>query len=95
VTDPDLLLHSWPERSVPPASLSRRAGGPAGPRGACAAATNVLMFVCPEAVACNRGRVPAFHCDVNRLFARHRAAFLTSRARLRGRTDDGHVSGAT
>jgi hypothetical protein len=28
-----------------------------------------------EAIACNGGTVPAFHCDVNRLFVRHGAAF--------------------
>jgi sulfatase maturation enzyme AslB (radical SAM superfamily) len=39
-------------------------------------------FVCPEAIACNGGRVPAFHCDVNRLLARHRAAFHRRRDRL-------------
>jgi sulfatase maturation enzyme AslB (radical SAM superfamily) len=53
--------------------------GPAdrqGPRGACARCRDrPSCFVCPEAVACNGGRIPAFHCDVNRLFARHRGAF--------------------
>lgn len=48
-----------------------------GPRGACARCkARPSCFVCPVAVACNCGRVPAFHCDVNRLLARHRAAFL-------------------
>ena len=47
-----------------------------GPHGACATCkARFTCFVCPVAVACNGGRVPAFHCDVNRLFARHRAAF--------------------
>ncbi len=47
-----------------------------GPRGSCACCrVRASCFVCPEAIACNRGRVPAFHCDVNRLLARHRAAF--------------------
>lgn len=47
-----------------------------GPPGACARCkARSTCFVCPVAVACNGGRVPAFHCDVNRLFARHRAAF--------------------
>jgi sulfatase maturation enzyme AslB (radical SAM superfamily) len=77
VTDPDL-----------PAALirrERRAGrlrflaGPEsrqGPRGPCShCRARPSCFVCPEAVACNGGRVPAFHCDVNRLFARHGAAF--------------------
>jgi sulfatase maturation enzyme AslB (radical SAM superfamily) len=77
VTDPDL-----------PGALMRRENrahrlrflaGPSdrqGPRGACARCKGrSTCFVCPVAVACNGGRVPAFHCDVNRLFARHRAAF--------------------
>lgn len=77
VTDPDL-----------PAALIRRErrahrlrflAGPEnrqGPRNACARCkARSTCFVCPIAVAGNRGRVPAFHCDVNRLFARHRAAF--------------------
>jgi sulfatase maturation enzyme AslB (radical SAM superfamily) len=47
-----------------------------GPRGACARCkARPTCFVCPVAIACNGGRVPTFHCDVNRLFARHRAAF--------------------
>jgi sulfatase maturation enzyme AslB (radical SAM superfamily) len=47
-----------------------------GPRGACARCKERRScFVCPEAIACNGGRVPAFHCDVNRLFARYRAEF--------------------
>ncbi len=47
-----------------------------GLRGTCARCkARRWCFVCPEALACNGGRVPAFHCDVNRLFARHRAAF--------------------
>lgn len=55
-----------------------------GPRGACARCeVRSTCFVCPVAVACNGGRVPAFHCDVNRLFARHRAAFLRRTGRLR------------
>lgn len=77
VTDPDL-----------PSSLAAREkharrlrflSSPAirtGPRGPCARCEALAScFVCPQSVACNRGRVPTFHCDVNRLFARHRAAF--------------------
>lgn len=77
LADPDL-----------PASLFRRErrarrlrflAGPGdrrGPRGACARCkARSTCFVCPVAVACNRGRVPQFHCDVNWLFARHRVAF--------------------
>ena len=47
-----------------------------GPRGPCARCKALASCsVCPQSVACNGGRVPTFHCDVNRLFARHRAAF--------------------
>ena len=47
-----------------------------GPRGACARCkARSICFVCPVAVACNGGRVPQFHCDVNWLFARHRDVF--------------------
>lgn len=64
-----------------------------GPRGACARCTaRSTCFVCPVAVACNGGRVPQFHCDVNRLFARHRAAFLRRTGRLR---EGPNVSSAT
>ncbi len=72
-----------------PAALFRREtrarrlrflAGPAtrlGPRGAPCARCKALStcFVCPVAVACNGGRVPQFHCDVNRLFARYRKEF--------------------
>lgn len=80
VTDPDL-----------PAALIRREkrarrlqflAGPEtrlGPRGACSGCkARSTCFVCPVATALNGGRVPAFHCDVNRLLARHRAAFHLS-----------------
>jgi sulfatase maturation enzyme AslB (radical SAM superfamily) len=47
-----------------------------GPRGPCATCKALpTCFVCPVAVACNGGRVPQFHCDVNWLLARHRKAF--------------------
>lgn len=47
------------------------------PRGACARCeARPTCFVCPITVACNGGRVPAFHCDVNRLIARHPAVFV-------------------
>lgn len=46
---------------------------PRGPCSRCEARST--CFVCPVAVACNGGRVPQFHCDVNRLFARYRSAF--------------------
>jgi sulfatase maturation enzyme AslB (radical SAM superfamily) len=87
VTDPDL-----------PAALMRRENrahrlrflaGPEnrqGPCGTCARCkARPTCFVCPIAVACNGGRVPAFHCDVNRLFGRHRAAFLVRRLRISAR----------
>ena len=77
VTDPDL-----------PAALIRRerharrlrflAGSEdrQSPLGQCARCeARPTCSVCPVAIACNRGRVPAFHCDVNRLFGRRRAAF--------------------
>ena len=83
ITDPDL-----------PASLLRRerrarklrflAGRKdrQGPRGPCAQCKALpTCFVCPVATACNRGRVPRFHCDVNWLFARYRSEF---RRRLTG-----------
>jgi sulfatase maturation enzyme AslB (radical SAM superfamily) len=67
-----------------------------GPRGACARCkARPTCFVCPVAIACNRGRVPAFHCDVNRLFARHRAAFHRQTAlhpRTKSRSDRDHKS---
>lgn len=66
-----------------------------GPRGACARCkARSTCFVCPVAVASNGGRVPLFHCDVNRLFAHHRAAFLKGRASLSGPTEDRHVTRA-
>ncbi|MGE5347511.1 MAG: radical SAM protein [Acidithiobacillales bacterium] len=47
-----------------------------GPQGPCARCPVLpSCFVCPIAVAYGGGRVPAFHCDVNRLFARHRDVF--------------------
>lgn len=77
VTDPDLpaaLLNREKQ-----AGRLRFLAGPErrqGPRGPCARCkVRDGCFVCPVAVLCNGGRVPAFHCDVNRLFARHRAAF--------------------
>ncbi|MGE5345731.1 MAG: radical SAM protein [Acidithiobacillales bacterium] len=48
-----------------------------GPYGPCARCEiRAACFVCPVAVAYNGGRVPAFHCDVNSLLARHRAVFM-------------------
>jgi sulfatase maturation enzyme AslB (radical SAM superfamily) len=53
--------------------------GRRSPRGACASCNaRSTCFVCPVAVACNRGRVPQFHCDVNHLFARHRTMFFAA-----------------
>jgi len=82
VTDPDL-----------PASLIRREerarrlrflAGPESrqsPRGACARCkVRSSCFVCPIAVACNGGTVPAIQCDVNRLLSRNRAVFHQSTA---------------
>lgn len=84
VTDPDL-----------PAALlrrERRAGrlrflagaqsrdGPRGPCGRCP--DRSMCSVCPVAVAHNGGRVPRFHCDVNRLFARYRAKLAASCAEV-------------
>lgn len=87
VTDPDL-----------PAALIRREtrarrlpflGGMKdrqGPRGACATCrARSTCFVCPVAVSSNGGRVPQFHCDVNRLFAWHRAAFRRQTGQLPAR----------
>lgn len=95
VTDPDL-----------PAALVRRetrarrlpflAGmkDRQGPRGACAKCrARSTCFVCPVAVACNGGRVPQFHCDVNYLFAWHRAAFLRQTAADSSRLVDGAKRG--
>ena len=77
VTDPD--LSSGLIRRERHARRLRFVAGPEdhrGPHGACARCkVRSACFVCPVAIACNRGRVPTFHCDVNRLFARHRAAF--------------------
>lgn len=39
----------------------------------CAARASCL--VCPAAIALAGGRVPAFHCDLNRLLAKHRSRF--------------------
>jgi sulfatase maturation enzyme AslB (radical SAM superfamily) len=65
-----------------------------GPRGACARCkARSTCFVCPVAIACNRGRVPAFHCDVNRLFAWHRAAFRRQTARHSRRGSTSHSKG--
>lgn len=47
--------------------------GPAGPCSRCRYQTTCV--VCPFAIASGGGRVPAFHCDVNRLFAKHAARF--------------------
>jgi len=77
VNDPDLpaelirretRAHRLPFLAAP---ANRR--GPRGPCARCSARS--MCFVCPVSVACNRGRVPAFHCDVYRLLARHRAVF--------------------
>jgi sulfatase maturation enzyme AslB (radical SAM superfamily) len=47
-----------------------------GPKGPCARCRVLpTCFVCPIAVAYGGGRVPKFHCDVNRLFSKHRTAF--------------------
>ncbi len=47
-----------------------------GPKGPCRrCALRSTCFVCPISVALNNGRVPGFHCDVNRLLARHRTVF--------------------
>jgi sulfatase maturation enzyme AslB (radical SAM superfamily) len=60
---------------------------PRGSSGSCTGcAAWSTCFVCPIAVASGHGSVPRFHCDVNRLFARHRAAFQREIARLD--TDD-------
>lgn len=80
VTDPDLaggLLRREERASRLPflAGIKDRQG----PRGECARChARSTCFVCPVAVACNGGRVPTFHCDVNRLFAWHRRRFLQS-----------------
>jgi sulfatase maturation enzyme AslB (radical SAM superfamily) len=75
VTDPDL-----PEALARREKRARRLRFLAGPevrrspKGACATCkARPACFVCPVSVT--RGRVPAFHCDVNRLFARHQADF--------------------
>lgn len=77
VADPDLPAALVArERRARRFSLLAGSAHRQGPRGACArCALRSSCFVCPEAVACNGGRVPAFHCDVNRLLARHRTVF--------------------
>ena len=78
VTDPDLpdaLLRR--ERRAHRLRFLAGLQNREGPHGACASCkARSTCHVCPVAVACNGGQVPAFHCDVNRLFARHRAAFV-------------------
>jgi len=77
ITDPDLPAALF--RRQKRARRLRFLAGPEtrrSPRGACATcAARATCFVCPVAVASGVGRVPRFHCDVNWLFARHRAVF--------------------
>jgi sulfatase maturation enzyme AslB (radical SAM superfamily) len=95
VTDPDLpdaLLRR--ERRAHRLRFLAGPAGRQGPRGACAQCkAGSTCFVCPVAVACNGGRVPAFHCDVNRLFARHRAAFAARASSPTAPSDHGAVRG--
>ncbi len=74
-TDLDRALARCERRAtrLPILAGPQRRAGPVQPCARCRLRS--ACFVCPMAIALNGGRVPAFHCDVNRLFARHRAAF--------------------
>ena len=82
VTDPDLpaalARRERIARRLPFLAGARDRQGPRGPCATCKARS--VCFVGPVAVTSNGGRVPQFHCDVNRLLARHRAAFLSQTA---------------
>lgn len=84
VTDPELSA-ALIRRGRHARRLRFLAGSAArlGPHGACARCkVRSVCFVCPVAVTCNGGRVPAFHCDVNRLFAQYRKAFEKAATRI-------------
>lgn len=49
-------------------------------------------FVCSAAVACNGSRVPALHCDLNRLLDRHREMFMQERDSLDGALHSGPLN---
>lgn len=76
VTNPD-LSGALARREKLARRLRFLAGSEArrGPKGPCATCkARPTCFVCPVSVAAG-GCVPTFHCDVNRLLARHRASF--------------------
>lgn len=84
VTDPDLTAALI--RRERHARRLRFIAGPKdrqSPHGGCARCkVRPACFVCPVAVACGGGRVPALHCDFNRLVEKHRQVFSREEARL-------------